>query len=381
MPDSRAPASPWWRSLVKPFGRRRSAPALRAEPKVKPRVMYLVRNFPQVTQTYIKNEIDALWDDYEISLISLTHPNVPYKRHIPFQRIEDLGLIREQIEEFRPGVLHCHYLSNAPTFAALIRDHRVETPFTFRAHSYDAMGSSAFAAQAAPVINHELCLGVLAYPYTRPLLEGAGIRPDRIHDCFPVVNVPKFHDRSPNGTAVMNIGAAIPKKRMEDFVDLAAMTPGLEFDLYGVGWVVDELRQYKASKGAPVNIIDPVEPDDMPGEYKRHAWLVYTACREMKTVGWPMAVAEAQASGVGVCMPNLRPDLREFVGASTILYDTIDEVADLIRRPPAAELREAGFENARKSDIWRHKTVLTDLWAPVLDRQPRAESRIAASVG
>lgn len=369
MPDASSSPSSWWRDLIKPFGSRPSAPAKSATPQAKPRVMYIVRNFPQVTQTYIKNEIEALWDEYEISLISLTHPNVPYKRHIPFQRIEDLGLIREQIEEFRPGVLHCHYISNAPTFDALIREHGLQTPFTIRAHSYDAMASSAFAERAEPVINHELCLGVLAYPFTRPLLEGAGIRPDKIHDCFPVVNVPKFYDPSPNGAGVMNIGAAIPKKRMEDFVDLAAMTPGFDFDLYGVGWVVDELREYNASKGAPVNIIDPVEPDDMPAEYKRHAWLVYTACRQMKTVGWPMAVAEAQASGVGVCMPNLRPDLREFVGSSTVLYDSIEEVAELIRQPPSEEMREAGFENARKSDIWRHKRVLTDLWAPALITQ------------
>ncbi len=69
-------------------------------------------------------------------------------------------------------------------------------------------------------------------------------------------------------------------------------------------------------------------------------------------------------------MPNLRPDLREFVGFSTVLYDSVEEVAELIRQPPSEEMREAGFENARKSDIWRHKRVLTDLWAPALITQP-----------
>lgn len=353
-------------NLLRRLLRPRIPPAAMA----RPRVMYLVRNFPQVTQTYIKNEIQALQADHDISLISLTHPNAPYRRHIPFQQISDPALIREQIEEFRPHVLHSHYLPNTEVFGALIRDHGLTTPFTFRAHSFDAMGSPDIARQAAAVINHELCLGVLAYPFTRPLLEGAGIAPDRIHDCFPVVNVPLFHDPSPNGPAVMNIGAAIPKKRMEDFVDLAAATPGIEFNLYGVGWVVQGLRHYNASKGEPVRIIDPVEPDEMPGQYKRHAWMVYTACREMKTVGWPMAVAEAQASGVGVCMPNLRPDLRQYVGPQTILYDSITEVADLIRQPPSEEMRQAGFEQARKSDIFRHKSILTDLWAPVLSPRP-----------
>ncbi len=45
-------------------------------------------------------------------------------------------------------------------------------------------------------------------------------------------------------------------------------------------------------------------------------------------------------------------------------------LADLIRQPPSEEMRQAGFEQARKSDIFRHKSILTDLWAPVLSPRP-----------
>jgi hypothetical protein len=369
------------RSISRRFFGARTAPSPAAPPKGEtPRVMYLVRNFPQVTQTYIRNEIEALKGDHDIRLISLTRPNVPYRRHIPFEQIADPALIRERIEEFRPHVLHSHYLANAEVFERLIDDHGLATPFTFRAHSFDAMGTPEIARRAARVVGHELCLGVLAYPFTQPLLERAGIAPDKIVDCFPVVNFRMFHDLSPNGPAVMNIGAAIPKKRMEDFIDLAAATPGTEFNLYGVGWVVEALRRYNAARGDPVRIIDPVEPDEMPAEYKKHAWLVYTACKEMKTVGWPMAVAEAQASGVGVCIPNMRPDLRQYVGPSAILYESIEEVAGVIRRPPSEEMRQAGFEQARKSDIFVHKRLLTDLWAPVLAQRAETAPLAAAAV-
>jgi glycosyltransferase involved in cell wall biosynthesis len=164
----------------------------------------------------------------------------------------------------------------------------------------------------------------------------------------------------------MNIGAAIPKKRMEDFIDLASVNSELRFDLYGVGHSIDQLARYNDSKGSPVSIMPPVEPDEMPGEYKRHRWLVYTASRELATVGWPMAVAEAQASGVGVCMPNLRPDLREYVGQAGILYNSIDEVTDIIRRPVPDDMRDMGFHQARKSNIFEHKVLLTDLWRSAL---------------
>ena len=66
-------------------------------------------------------------------------------------------------------------------------------------------------------------------------------------------------------------------------------------------------------------------------------------------------------------MPNLRPDVRDYVGAAGILYDSIGEVRDIIRRPVPEEMREAGFEQAKKSDIFRHKARLTDLWQRVLN--------------
>ena len=100
----------------------------------------------------------------------------------------------------------------------------------------------------------------------------------------------------------------------------------------------------------------------MPGEYKRHQWLVYTAEMASATIGWPMSIAEAQASGLGVCVPNVRPDLRDYVGPSGFLYDSIEEVAPIIARGYPDELREQGFATAWWSDIRRHRDVLLQLW-------------------
>ena len=78
----------------------------------------------------------------------------------------------------------------------------------------------------------------------------------------------------------------------------------------------------------------------MGAEYKKHQWLVYTASRKMNSVGWPMAVAEAQAAGVGVCLPNIRADLQEYLGGAGFLYDSINEVIDIIRNPFRDEMRQ-----------------------------------------
>jgi hypothetical protein len=147
-------------------------------------------------------------------------------------------------------------------------------------------------------------------------------------DCFPVVNFKRFFDSRPNGTSIMNVGACIPKKRMEDFVELALRVPELECNLYALGYKVAELREFATEQRSPVRFIPPVELEDMPAEYKKHRWLVYTAAAG-GNVGWPLAIAEAQASGVGVCMANIRPDLREYAGPAGFLYDSLDKVVKL----------------------------------------------------
>ena len=75
-----------------------------------------------------------------------------------------------------------------------------------------------------------------------------------------------------------------------------------------------------------------------------------------------MAVAEAQAAGVGVCMQNIRPDIAEYVGAAGFLFDQIEDAAALLRKPFPEEMRRKGFAHARKSDVREHIYLLENLW-------------------
>jgi hypothetical protein len=80
-------------------------------------------------------------------------------------------------------------------------------------------------------------------------------------------------------------------------------------------------------------------------------------------------IAEAQASGVGVLMKNLRPDLKDFVGPCGFLYNSVEEAAKILSQPFPEELRQMGFEHAKKNDIEQHKHVLTDLWDRAVARK------------
>jgi len=347
----------------------------------KPRVLMIVDTFPQISKTYMFAEINAIKDDYDLRVVCFDKPNLPCKNHYPYQCLEKLHGIRELIEDFRPHVIHTHYLLHHVK-AVLSLAKRYNIPFTMRTHSYDVLPFTTHGKKVHKrrgYVNHELCLGVLAFPFARPHLEKAGIRPDKLIDCWPVIDYARFHQRGPVGDAVMNVGACLPKKRMEDFIDLAKGLPAKKFNLYPLGYTSDQIVAYNQQHGSPVSIEPTIQPEDMPAQYKRHGWLVYTGCVKAKTVGWPMAIAEAQAMGLGVCMPNLRPDVREYVGKAGFVYDSISELPAILSRPYPQEMREIGYEHARKSDIQQHKHLLTDMWDKAATSWKPKES-LAASI-
>lgn len=343
----------------------------------KPRVLYYLAHYPQISETYILSELEAIVDTWDVQVIGRAPASHPAKSPAPYEIIEDLGAVAEAIQDFKPDVLHTHWLEMATPLWKLAR--KAGIPFTVRSHSFDvvplqrSMGPvpvprplDARLPGKLRALGDDLCLGVLAFPYKRAILEASGVASWKVVDTWPVVNYARFHDTSPRPPGVMNVGAALPKKQMEDFLELAKLHRHKPFRLYPLAYQTEAIKAKCAEMEAPVEIMPSVEPTEMAAEFRKHDWLVYTASFEMNSVGWPMAVAEAQAAGLGVAVPNLRPDLRDYVGPAGILYDSISEVVDVVSSPPSEEIREIGFEHAKRSDIAVHISALTDLWdAPV----------------
>lgn len=330
---------------------------------MKPRVLYVLVQYPQLSETYIRTEIEAIKAVVDLKIVSFAEADYPYAGYVPYDLIASRAELQDVIDRFRPDVLHTHWLhTQLEDLVEVARDNAI--PFTIRTHSFDTLYKTVPPMLAASIdaLNSDLCLGLLALPFAVDTLERAGIAREKLHGVYPAIRYDDFLDRSPNGNGVINVGASLPKKSFEDFVALGASLPDLAFDLYPIGYSSEQLQHANATSGRPVTIHRPVEPAEMPAIYKAHRWLVVTASRDIGTVGWPLAIAEAQASGLGVCVPDLRSDLHEYVGPSGFFYDSLDEVRDIISQPYPREMREAGFAHARKSDIGAQKSVLTDLW-------------------
>lgn len=338
---------------------------------MKKRVLYLLQEYPQLSETYIANEIEHVSHLYELEIFSLGKANLPYHNHHayclggdnPKQVLDSLAT------QFNPQIVHMHYMTVAEKLAPFCEHYGI--PFTVRAHSFDVLTGfdpddpsyMQKIAGLAQIVKSDLCLGMLTFPFTCEFFLRCGVSEDKLHPAFPVVDVQRFFDKSENGDAVINVGAALTKKAMEDFLHLANLLPDLTFNLYPIGYGIEGLREKNAEMNGRCLIHDAVPAESMPQVYKQHRWLVYTADKMSKNVGWPLAVAEAQAAGVGVCMANIRPDLKDYVGeGGGILFDDIEELTDILPSEVPPEMRERGFELCWRSDIAKNITQLTDLW-------------------
>ena len=325
------------------------------------KILYILHRYPQISETYMETEMRALDGRFDMRILSTGKPDLLYQHHHPYMLTENVPAMIAAAREFAPDVIHCHYTLMIPAVYQVAR--ALDVPFTVRTHSFDVFGPAApKLVHYQQAVGSSLCAGVLGFPPTLRRFEKAGWDMRKVRDCYPIIEYDWFYDRSANGKAIMNVGACIPKKKMEDFVQLGAQCPGRELNLYALGYYKGRIEELNDSMGRPINVKPPIEPRLMPAEYKKHEWLVYTGTPKLPTVGWPLAVAEAQASGVGVCIQRVRPDLEEYLGCAGYLFDTVDEAAAIIANPVPAEMRETGFRQAAKSDIHAHIDLLVEMW-------------------
>ena len=329
---------------------------------MKKKILVVVQEYPQVSETYIKNELDALADNHDLELVTLSPGNYPYRSrrpHILLGQANEENVL-DYLGRFGPAMIHAHYLALLGVVFRIAQ--KLKVPFTIRAHSFDVLGLDFAKMNLPAIVTSPLFRGVLCFPFMRQRLIDAGFPDARVHACNPVIDVQRFRNAEPNGPDVMNVGAALPKKNMEDFIALSKLLPERAFNLYGLGYDTPRLKGINAKMGGRVNFVPPVDPEDMAREYKKHAWLVYTASRRINMVGWPMALIEAQAAGVGVYVQRVRDDLRDYVGNAGSFFDTPGEIVGALRAPPSEAVRNAGFEWAEQFDYRRHLHILTDLW-------------------
>lgn len=336
------------------------------------KILYIIQEYPQLSQTYIQVEMNTLLKNgYDIRVIALKKANHAASQHLPYDIISDVKEIINYAKQYKPDIIHTHWVyTHLPLIFKVAKT--LQIPYTIRSHSFDVLKRERSLKKRIKtylkkmryryIINHPLCKGVLAFPFAKKILIRSGISANKIVESPPVVDFERFYDRSKNGTDIINVGAGFAKKNFTAYMHLAKKMDKLSFNLYSIGYKSADILEKNKELGMPITMREAVEFADMPPIYKKSGWLVYTADAKTATVGWPLAALEAMASGTGVCLPNIRPDIKDYIGDAGIVYSNISELEDIIDKPVPNTMREKGFELAEKYDIKKQIHLLTDLW-------------------
>lgn len=341
------------------------------QPKGK-KVLYILYIYPQLSETYIMVEINALIKaGYEVKVISLKAADKPTESPVEYTVTNDMTQIMAIAKGFNPDVIHTHWIDRQLRVVYKVAK-ALNIPYTIRSHSFDVLWRASKLIQRLrwmgrnmvfrPIINDPLCRGVLAFPFAKEHLVRTGFKAEKIVTAYPVIDYERFYDRSPNGEKIINLGACLPKKNFESYIRFAKTMPELTFDLYAIGYQKEYMKGFNRQEGNPVVMPDEVPHSKMKEVYKEHRWLIYTFHPQIAQVGWPLVAAEAMAAGVGVCLPNIRPDMKEYIEDGGIIYSSLEELREILSKPVPEKMRERGFEVAKKCDIAVQLPVLTALW-------------------
>ena len=267
--------------------------------------------------------------------------------------------LERAIEQFRPHLIHAHWLGHAHQFAPLATRHGL--PLTVRGHGFECTPEAIRALQSEPSVR-----SIYLHPHWPRLLnDQAKLR--GVATGF----APHLYHLSPKDRRlVFRTAAALPSKELKLFIDLAADCPEFEFVLAVAPALrreeyLGELVEYNRSRKQPVRLLIGLAHEEV-ARWMRTAGIYLHTIAPDSNIGGPVSIAEAMATGCYVLARRLDP-LVEYIGPAGGFYDSHAEAAERLRetlRWPEARWREAERCSVDRAYL-RHGETAT--FATILD--------------
>ena len=306
------------------------------------RVLYVLWHYPQLSETYVETEIGCMMRWGVHVEVWCEHPGAtPYEPAVRVHR----GSIAQAIAEFRPDILHAHWLG----VALLYREPLMATdlPLTVKAHGFDT-DAPAFAA----VLSLRTLRRIFCAPHLIPAV-AADPRLSPLRTAFDSTLFRAHHDK--DRRLVMRTSAALPSKDLRRFFQVARRLPEHRFVLAVVTCreqehYVDELKIAWEEEGCPGELMVDVPRERLLPLLEQAGLYLHTALRQDEPggapIGMPISIAEAMATGAHLLVREGTP-LVDYAGDAGRAYRNADHAVQLIAET-------AHWSDAQWKAAWMH---------------------------
>lgn len=324
----------------------------------RPKVLYVVWDYPQLTESYVRWEIACLqrWGaDIEV-WTELRQTNAPYESEVPVH----CGDLEAAIRAVQPDVVHLHWMH----FARKHRDAvaRFGIPMTVRGHGFEFSPELLGSLIDDPAIRR-----IYAFPHfaaSHPRSPKVVATPAAFNgDLY-------FPGEEKDPFLVVRAASAKPSKRVEEFIDAARLCPEHRFVL-ALGRInsqaeyLQQLLDYNRSCGAPVEIHVNMPTEEVARLVRKAGVYLHTYGTE-EPFGMPISIAEAMATGCLTLLPD-RPGAAGYAGPVGQVYRDVAEAAQIIGH--SANWPRGLWDDVRRRTVdWAYQNFADDrILRPILD--------------
>lgn len=336
------------------------------------RILLIANSFPHAAHNYVNNDVEYLNSRAQVLVLSKRQPLAPFYSPFDFNFFDDYAQLELQARQFKPDFVLSWILPNH--FLARRVSEALDVPFALKTHTPDIfrlykgwtrplerfktlVQSEDHVARSyrisMPSLARTACSpklrGVYTIPALRPIFEEYFDK-HVIFDMLPRFYTQRFLNPAPNGEKLLVLGSLVNRREnqvtfAETLSSFAESVDWFPVPTPGCLWMdVPNIPDN-------VHIRHYVPPAGMPAVYKEYKAMLVIG-RGKFGRGLSMSIIEAQAAGVAVVAPSLRPDFDRFVlDGGGYLFKDESEIPCILARIPEPGRRDLGFAHAARYDI------------------------------
>jgi len=310
------------------------------------RVLYVVYRPIPLSENYIRTELEWMEKQGIAVGVWASAEKIAPTYEDPGRWMRVGGSILKAIDEWKPDIVHAHWSTVAAAVLGEVK--KTGIPCTIRGHSLDFSTANVEAVSSASQI---WLFPHFARQFALPQVAPLPVSYDS-HTFYLGSPAPRRY--------VIRATAGLPRKGIEEFLDIARLCPEASFVLV----MTSILEPYMDSvvKSAPLNVtcLKHVQREEV-ARLVRGAWICLRGHDPAgNPYGMPISIAEAMGCGIPL-IARKHPDAEAYMADAATYYGTPEEGAALLRQTLAwtiEERAEASLRAAARARLFTTEVIL-----------------------